>query len=194
MRNLKKFATFTNETFEPRKTADRAKRLETINKIENVRLNNLRSKIAEYNELERDIEDLHSYLEVDSPGEEIAKILKDDAYKSLSRTEIWKNDDLLDRVKKALKERNKAIIEKMKIIFDEIAEHYPILKNLEKQMIDNPLLGQNIYGNSGNYTIDTPNNYNDDIEISMIQANEYRDFLKDKGVKIDVDDYEYHED
>lgn len=193
MKHIKKFTSFISETFEPRKVGDRDERLANINKKEKDRQNKLRSDISEYIDLENSLEDLHSYLEVDSPGYEVAKILKDDSYKSLSRKEVWSDDNLLKKVRIALKNRDKITLKKMEEIFTDIAEKYPILKKLENQMTDNPLLGQNIYGRSGDYTIDTPDNYNDNIKLSMVQANEYRDFLKDRGVKISIDDYEYDE-
>jgi len=127
------------------------------------------------------------YLLGDSEGfkEEFKEWLRGQGVSDYTYREVRaftkKHEEAID---KALKKNIQTARKEQNKIFNQLAGLFPVLTKLPDQMQDDsPILGTAISRQGHNWSITTPNYYNDDIDLTTDEALEYKKFLKAKGIK-----------
>lgn len=152
----------------------------------------------EYSELVEEYLDFEQLLEFDSiidyikneiPGIEnkwklyLKNKSKQNNYSKKDEIDFIYQPDIKKQVLEYLKKQDKTIEKKQNDIFKKLVIKYPILQILDKKLSYNSSIeGIDIYKYGNKWSITTPGYYNDDIDITLKQANEYKKFLRDKGI------------
>jgi hypothetical protein len=145
----------------------------------------IRDIINDINQLEDDIEDIDQIMEYDSPGEYIAKLLKRPGIANLSKYEIYRDDNIIDKLKTVFKKRNKETYKKINTLKNILYTKYPLLKKIENREFyysdDSVLNIQDIEKYDDNtWCIVTDTQYNHGCNLSKEELSQLKKFIKEK--------------